>query len=95
VIMFQMMTASFRAVADIADVLPLRNAIRLKKFESAVSFKLPTALAACLNAIFKRLLPFGIRLLKIVFCINRGLHIVGHFGNVVAGNHLAAFRIRQ
>ena len=49
--MFQMITASFLAVAEIADVLPLRKAMRLKKLESAVSFRLPTALAACLNAI--------------------------------------------
>ena len=60
------MTASFLAVAEIADVLPLRKAIRLKKLESAVSFKLPTALAACLSAIFKRLLPLGILLLSIL-----------------------------
>jgi len=48
-----------------ADVLPFRKAIRLKKLESAVSFKLPTALAAFLRAIFNRLLPLGILLLKI------------------------------
>ncbi len=58
------MTASFLAVAEIADV-PLRKAIRLKKLDSAVSFKLPTALAACRRAIFSRLLPFGILLLRI------------------------------
>ncbi|MCU0418554.1 MAG: hypothetical protein MUC38_02760 [Cyclobacteriaceae bacterium] len=43
--MFQLITANFLAVAEIADVLPFRKAIRLKKFDRAVSFKLPTALA--------------------------------------------------
>lgn len=45
-IMFQMITASFLAVADMAEVLPFLKAIRLKKLERAVSFKLPTASAA-------------------------------------------------
>jgi hypothetical protein len=47
-------------VAEIADTLPFLNAMLLKKLERAVSFKLPMLLAAFLNAIFKRLLPFGI-----------------------------------
>ncbi len=47
-----MITANFLAVAEIAEVLPFLKAIRLKKLERAVSFKLPTTLAACLRAIF-------------------------------------------
>lgn len=61
-----MITANFLAVAEIAEVLPFLKAIRLKKLERAVSFKLPTTLAACLRAIFNRLLPFGILLLRIL-----------------------------
>jgi hypothetical protein len=60
--MFQMITASFLAVAEMAEILPFRKAILLKKFESAVSFKLPIALAAFRKAIFNRLLPFDILL---------------------------------
>jgi hypothetical protein len=62
--MFQMMTASFLAVAEIADTLPLRKAIRLKKSDSAVPFRFPITLAALRSAIFKRLLPLGILLLS-------------------------------
>ena len=62
--MFQMMMASFLAVADMAAALPLRKEIRLKKLERCVSFKFPMALAALRKAIFKRLLPLGILLLS-------------------------------
>jgi len=58
--MFQMITASLRAVADIADTLPFLCDILAKKLDSAVSFKLPIALAAFRSAILSRLLPFGI-----------------------------------
>jgi hypothetical protein len=34
-----MMTANFLVVAEIADTLPLRKAILLKKLDSAVSFR--------------------------------------------------------
>jgi hypothetical protein len=45
--MFQMMTASLRAVAEIAYTLSFLKLIRLKKSERGVeSFKLPMALAA-------------------------------------------------
>src|SRR5574344_183252 len=61
--MFQIITAHLRAVALIAETLPLRKLIRLKKSESGVeSFRLPIALAALRSAIFNRLLPLGIRL---------------------------------
>jgi len=61
---FQMITASLRAVADIADTRPFLCDILAKKLESAVSFKLPMALAAFLSAILSRLLPLGILLLS-------------------------------
>ena len=57
--MFHIITASFLAVAEMAAGLPFLNAMRLKKLDGAVSFKFPIALAAFLNAIFKRLLPLG------------------------------------
>lgn len=47
-----MITASFRALAEIAEALPILKAMRLKKLERAVSFKLPTAFAIYLKAIF-------------------------------------------
>ena len=57
------MTASFLAVALIADTLPFLKFIRLKKSASGVdSFKFPMALAALRKAIFNLLLPFGILL---------------------------------
>lgn len=58
------MTASLRAVADIADTRPFLCDILEKKFDKAVSFKLPIAFAAFLSAVLSRLLPFGILLLK-------------------------------
>src|SRR5450432_1057014 len=64
--MFQIITASFLAVALTADVLPFRYNIFLKKSARCVSFKLPIALAAFLNAIFNLLLPFGTLLLNIL-----------------------------
>src|SRR5689334_4882928 len=57
--MFQIITASFLAVALMADTLPFLKLIRLKKSDKGVSFKLPIALAALRNAIFNLLLPFG------------------------------------
>ncbi len=63
-IIFHIITASFLAVADMAEHLPFLKAIRLKKFESEVSFKLPIALAAFRKAIFSLLLPLGILLLS-------------------------------
>ncbi len=60
------MTASFLAVALTAAVRPFRYNIFLKKSDRWVSFKLPMALAAFLNAIFKRLLPLGTLLLIIL-----------------------------
>jgi len=57
--MFQIMTASFLAVALTAAVRPFRYNTFLKKSDRWVSFKLPMALAAFLSAIFKRLLPLG------------------------------------
>src|SRR5680860_218574 len=66
VIMFQIITASFLAVALTAECLPFLNATLLKKSERCVSFRLPIALAACLRAIFNRLLPFGTLLLRIL-----------------------------
>ena len=55
--MFHIITESFRAVALIADTLPLLKLMRLKKFESGVSFKMPMALAALRKDILTRLLP--------------------------------------
>src|SRR5665811_1329421 len=63
--MFQMITASFLAVALTAECLPFLNATLLKKSERCVSFRFPIALAACRSAIFNRLLPFGTLLLRI------------------------------
>ena len=54
------MTANFLALAKIAETPPFQKVMRLKKFESAVSFKLPMALAAFLIAILSLLLPLGI-----------------------------------
>src|SRR4051812_24397856 len=62
--MFQIITASFLAVALMADTLPFLKLIRLKKLESGVSFKLPIALAAFLKAILSLLLPLGTLWLK-------------------------------
>jgi len=59
-----MITASLRAVADIADTFPYLCDILAKKLDNAVSFKLPMALAALRNAILSRLLPFSILLLN-------------------------------
>ena len=58
-IMFQMITASFLAVALMADTRPFLKLMRLKKSDNGVSFKLPIALAALRNAIFNLLLPLG------------------------------------
>ncbi len=49
-----MITASFLAVALMADTLPFLKLMRLKKFERGVSFKFPIALAAFRKAIFNR-----------------------------------------
>ena len=57
--MFQIITASFRAVALTATVRPFLKAIRLKKSDKCVSFKLPIALAEFRKAIFSRLLPLA------------------------------------
>jgi len=62
--MFHIITASLRAAADIADTRLFLCDILAKKLESAVFFKLPMVLAAFHNAIFSRLLPFGILLLS-------------------------------
>src|SRR5450432_3583752 len=62
--MFHIITASLRAVALTAAVLPLRYATLLKKSDRCVSFKLPIAFAALRNAIFSRLLPLGTLLLN-------------------------------
>ena len=62
--MFQIITASFRAVALTATVRPFLKETRLKKSDKCVSFKLPIAFAAFLSAILSRLLPFGILLLN-------------------------------
>jgi hypothetical protein len=59
-----MITESFLAVADIADIRPFRKAMRLKKLDKAVSLRLPIALVEFLSAIFNRLLPLGILLLR-------------------------------
>jgi hypothetical protein len=59
-----MMTASFLAVALIADTRPFPKLMRLKKSDNNVVFKLPIALAAFFNAIFNLLLPFAILLLN-------------------------------
>jgi hypothetical protein len=63
--MFHIITANFLAVADMADVLPLRAEILLKKFERLVSLKFPIAFAALRRAIFKRFDPLGILWLNI------------------------------
>ena len=62
-IIFQIITASFLAVALMAAVLPFRYNIFLKKSARCVSIKLLIALAAFRKAIYKRLLPFGSLLL--------------------------------
>ena len=62
--MFQIMIASFLAVAVIAAVLPFRMEIRIKKLWRFAFLRFPITFAACLNAIFNRLLPFGILLLS-------------------------------
>src|SRR6476469_8401827 len=64
--MFQIIAASFLAVALTAAVLPFRYITFLKKSARCVSFKLPMALAAFLKAIFRRLLPLGTLLLIIL-----------------------------
>jgi hypothetical protein len=61
-----MMIASFLAVAVIAICLPFLKAILLKNLASCPSFKLPIALAAFLSAIFRRPLPLGVFLLKVL-----------------------------
>ena len=58
--MFQIITASFRAVALTATVRPFLKETRLKKSDKCVSFKLPIAFEAFRNAIFSRLLPLGV-----------------------------------
>ena len=65
VIMFQMMTPNFLAVAVTGVALPFLYAILLKKSDRCVFFIFPMALAACLKAILRRLLPFGVLLLSI------------------------------
>ena len=58
-----MMTASFLAVAVMADTRPFLKLILWKKSLSGVlSFKFPMALAAFLKAILSLLLPFPILL---------------------------------
>ena len=60
--MFQIITASFLAVALIAAALPFLKLILAKNSFRGVSFfKFPIELAAFLRAILVRLLPFGIR----------------------------------
>jgi hypothetical protein len=55
-----MITASFRAVALIADTLPFLKLILWKKNLNGVEFfKFPIAFAAFIRAIFSRLLPLG------------------------------------
>ena len=61
-----MIMASFLAVAVIAICLPFLYAILLKNLASCPSFKLPIAFAAFLSAIFNRLLPRGVFLLKVL-----------------------------
>ncbi len=58
-IMFQIITASFLAVALMANTLPFLKLMRLKKLDSGVSFRFQIALAALRKAIFNRLLPLG------------------------------------
>ena len=55
-----MITAIFLAVALMAVCRPFRNAIFLKNFAKSESLRFPTALAAFLNAVFRRLHPLGI-----------------------------------
>jgi hypothetical protein len=62
--MFHIITASFLAVALMADTLPFLKLMRLKKFERGVSFKFPIELAALCKAVFNRLLPLGTLLLS-------------------------------
>ena len=64
--MFQIIIASFLAVAVMAAVLPFRIAIRMKKLWRLAFLRFPITFAACLRAILSRLLPFGILLLKIL-----------------------------
>lgn len=57
--MFQVITASFLAVALIADTLPFLQLISLKKLESGLSVKLPIVLAVFRNAISNLLFHLG------------------------------------
>src|SRR4030067_2356561 len=65
VIIIQIITPNFLAVALTAVALPFLYATLLKKSERCVSFKLPIALAECRSAILRRLLPLGVLLLSI------------------------------
>ena len=54
------MTASFLAVAEIAETLPFLKAMRLKKLEGLYLLNYQMALAAFCTAILSLLLPLGI-----------------------------------